>query len=298
MTYNGRTDIKDYLLQFGIVANYNGWDRQERGMQLATCLIDEAREVLGSLPGWKTQDYAALKRALLHRFSPEGRESKFTVELWNKRCGKTESVAAFGHSLRKLSKEAYPGVAMHDQILVDLFVKGLPTREMRRHVHLARPPSLDDAIILGTTYQVFDAPAPDSGDGVRPRKPQAEAIGQVTVPDEGGTQVQKKNGKSNLEGSGNGTAITQQKLLDTMTEIKKRLDGMGTRPIPSQPPPRPGFRPQDGEKREPKSMPPRYVPPICYHCGQSGHIRPECPVLTQQLGQRPQQNQPDRKSVV
>ena len=133
MKYDGSTDVKDYLLYFDLLAEMNGWSDRECGLQLATSLVGDAREVLSSVPPGLTRDFASLEQALLTRFSPEGRESSFTVLLWNRTCKKSESVSAFGHAVRKLAKEAYPGVKIHEQILVDIFTKGLPSPAMHRH---------------------------------------------------------------------------------------------------------------------------------------------------------------------
>ena len=59
---------------------------------------------------------------------------------------------------------------IHEQVLIDLFVKGLPTKEMRRHVHLSRPSSLTAAVTLATTCEAFE----DGSDAERLRKPKAE----------------------------------------------------------------------------------------------------------------------------
>ena len=98
--FDGRSDINDYLLQFEILAEANGWDEVESGRQLAGCLSGEACEVLGSLGSERARDYVSLVTALVSRYSPQGREGKFSVELMNRTCKKGESVSEYGQSLR------------------------------------------------------------------------------------------------------------------------------------------------------------------------------------------------------
>ena len=47
--YNGKSELTDFLSQFEILAVYNEWSEQEKGMQLATSLDGEAREILSTL---------------------------------------------------------------------------------------------------------------------------------------------------------------------------------------------------------------------------------------------------------
>jgi hypothetical protein len=142
--YNGKNDIRDYLIQFEMIAEINEWDNEECGLHLATSLLADACDVLKLIPSELKRDYMSIQKALLERYCPEGREAMFTVELWNRVCKKGEKVATFGHEMRKLAKEAYPHAMLHEQILVNLYVKGLPNKEMRRHVHLSRPKTLND----------------------------------------------------------------------------------------------------------------------------------------------------------
>ena len=158
MKFNGRTDWKDYLGHFSAVAHWNGWSYEELGLQLAIGLTDDAREVLSSLPADYQHDYHTLKDALTNRFSPEGRESHYSLQLMNLACGPDESVTSYGQSLRRLASRAYPNQTVDERILVDLYIKGLPNKDMKRHVYLERPISLSQAIHFAVAFEAFDAP--------------------------------------------------------------------------------------------------------------------------------------------
>ena len=79
LKYDGESDVRDYLLQFAIIAKTNGWDREERGRRLAGLLIGDAREVLGTLGSKQAHHYRGLVTALIKRYSPEGQEGRYCI---------------------------------------------------------------------------------------------------------------------------------------------------------------------------------------------------------------------------
>jgi hypothetical protein len=56
----------------------------------------------------------------------------------NKMCKAEDSVSSYGHSLQRLASRAYPGQSVDENILVDLYIKGLPNQDMKRHVYVAK----------------------------------------------------------------------------------------------------------------------------------------------------------------
>ena len=154
--YSGKSEIENYLRQFEIVATLNNWNYAQSGMELATSLTEEAQEVLATLPGEWTTDFDTLCDALLQRFSPEGREGGYTIELLSRTCRKSENVVEYGHALKRLARRAYPG-GLQEKLLVDLYIKGLPSREFKRYVHLAQPHTMEAAMDLARGFQAFEA---------------------------------------------------------------------------------------------------------------------------------------------
>lgn len=169
MKFNGKTDWKDYLGHFNAVAEWNGWTYSELGLQLAISLTDDAREVLGSLTGPEQHDFDTLKDALTRRFSPEGRESQYSLQLMSLTCRPDESVTSYGQTVRRLANRAYPGQTVDEQILVDLYIKGLPNKDMKRHVYLAKPVTLAQAVNYAVTFEAFDSPLAESNKIHKPK---------------------------------------------------------------------------------------------------------------------------------
>ena len=94
---------------FMAVAEWNDRGEREMGLQLAICLTDEARKVLSGLAGDEKYDFETLADALTRRFSPEGRESQFSLQLMSRQCLPGEDVTSYGHAIRRLAAKAYPG---------------------------------------------------------------------------------------------------------------------------------------------------------------------------------------------
>ena len=70
MKYNGKTDLEDYLGYFAAIAQWNYWDEEEKGMQLACSLIEGARGVLSTIPCHLQYQYVSLVSALRRKYSP------------------------------------------------------------------------------------------------------------------------------------------------------------------------------------------------------------------------------------
>ena len=63
----------------------------------------------------------------------------------------------YGYALKRLAIRAFPRIK-HDareDIIVDQFLQGLVDMDMQRHVSLAHPSSLDQAVSLATEYEVI-----------------------------------------------------------------------------------------------------------------------------------------------
>ena len=153
--YDGKSDLRDYLLHFTKVAKTNGWSYEDCGLELGSSLIGDARSVLGDIPEELEDDYIALVQALINCYDPDGRESKYSTEFLSRRCGPREDVATFGQDLKRLAKRAYPGWNLPEQVLIDLFIKGLPHPRWQENVALQEPASLTKAITLATKCETF-----------------------------------------------------------------------------------------------------------------------------------------------
>ncbi|PVD28926.1 hypothetical protein C0Q70_11521 [Pomacea canaliculata] len=105
------------------------------------CLRDNAQQVLGELSVGELEDFDAIKAALERRFDPAERESLKRVEFRSRFKKKGESVTEYGFVLNRLAASAYPNMPLEarETIVIDQFVSGLPSKDLRRHVQFNHP---------------------------------------------------------------------------------------------------------------------------------------------------------------
>ena len=96
---------------------------------------------------------------LAKRFNPPHRENAFRAVLrQRRRLPKENFFLFFGCEVSRLAQKAYtefPYEAL-DQVSREQFVRGLSDVDMKRHVDLRNPSSLEEAISLTTQFESFD----------------------------------------------------------------------------------------------------------------------------------------------
>ena len=245
--FGGKSDWLDYLRHFEAVSEWNQWGYNECGLQLAICLVDEAREVLSSLPRHIQNDYNSLVEALTSRYSPAGKESQFAFELMNRTCGLDENVTAFGQALRRLASKAY-GEKVDDRILLSLFVKGLPDKNMQRHVHFAKPDTLAEAICLASEYESFE-------------KPRDIKSNKLYKPREQGMAPIEQDGAKMTSKVEEALVTTLNSVMGTLKQLDSRMDKLESN------------KTSIGNRQSPR--PKSKVE--CYACHEMGHFARNCP---------------------
>lgn len=98
-----------------------------------------------------------MKETSENRFSPRERASSYKAEIKTKRRQTGESVADFGHSLRRLAIKAYPNCsfASVETHVIDQFIYGLGDIDLGKHVQFNHPSTIDKAIALAVEYESF-----------------------------------------------------------------------------------------------------------------------------------------------
>ena len=100
------------------------------------------------------QDYQALVKAMGDRFQPKGQVNTYKAEFCGRCRKKDESFIELGYALQRLAIRAFPNIAheAREEMVLDQFLTGLYA-EMQKHVSLAHPAGVDQAITLATEYE-------------------------------------------------------------------------------------------------------------------------------------------------
>ncbi|KAJ8033856.1 hypothetical protein HOLleu_24224 [Holothuria leucospilota] len=106
--YDGKSEWKDYIVQFELIADLNRWDPLTKGMQLASALRGNALSVLGDLDSSMRRNYESLVGALSKRFGSQNKTELFRARLKSRQRQKDEGLPELAQSVRRLVKLAYP----------------------------------------------------------------------------------------------------------------------------------------------------------------------------------------------
>ena len=155
--YDGTADWADYLRHFEMVSAWNEWSLEDRAVQLSMNLTGVARQAWADSFCDQTSpiSYDALVSALTQRFKPEGQEEVYKAEFRHRIRKRDENFMEYGCALRRLAIRAFPKIRYEarEDLIVDQFLQSLADTEMRRHVSLAHPSGVEQAISMATEYE-------------------------------------------------------------------------------------------------------------------------------------------------
>ena len=106
--YDGRGCWSDYLTQFEMVADLNGWNDEVKAMELATSLRGNAQSVLTDLSVTDRRNFGSLVTALANRFEPINQNEIYRVQLKSRQRRSGESLAELAQEVKRLIRRAYP----------------------------------------------------------------------------------------------------------------------------------------------------------------------------------------------
>jgi hypothetical protein len=137
--YDGTEDIEEYLSQFQILSEVNGWNYNIKSLCLASSLKGAARAILNELDGDRRKDYDSLVHALHNRFGFLHRSEIFRARLQTRVRKDNESLSVLSQDIKKLTRCAYPGApsSVTDVLALDQFIDALKDPDMRIRIREA-----------------------------------------------------------------------------------------------------------------------------------------------------------------
>ncbi|VDH95431.1 Hypothetical predicted protein [Mytilus galloprovincialis] len=161
-TFDGQnSDWVDYIIQFGKVATWNGWDPYESAQQLVMSLRGVAQRMVSELNPYQLNDFTFLKHMLSQRFNPLERETAHKYEFKNRKKRKDESVSDFGHALRRLASQAFPerdAISIEGSV-IEQFIEGIGNSHFQSYIRLfSKPRTLEQAISFAIEYEAVKGP--------------------------------------------------------------------------------------------------------------------------------------------
>ena len=173
-----------------------------------------------------------------------------------------EKLSTFGYSLRKLACKAYPAMQLPEQVLVNIYINGLGDKELKRHVYLSKPETLDEAIKIATTFEGFDEPRKTFYNAEKFKKPK---ISEVTVvKNESGDRkpMKPESSSANID------------VENCLKKIESGLDKMNQRISNLE-------QPHRSNSYQRHTQQPRTIE--CFKC-KGPHYQRDCPQLHQNNG--------------
>ena len=245
--YDGTADWADYLRHFEMVSAWNGWSLEDRAVQLSMNLTGVARQAWADCFCDQTPpiSYDALVSALTQRFKPEGQGEVYKAEFWHRLRMKDESFMEYGCALRRLAIRAFPKIPYEarEDLIVDQFLQSLADTEMCRHVSLAHPSGVEQAISMATEYETVTQTMRadyESSNSDYVHKPKQVAMVQEASP-----------------------PYSKQELLQEVDAII--VKHLGER------------RDERISERRDRRRPPNLQKIGCWGCKQIGHFQRDCP---------------------
>ena len=149
----------DYIKHFEAIAKYNRWSNKQKAEQLVISFDGDAIKLLGELNEEILSDYPALISELNRRYNPAERAQAWKMEFRNRSRQANESITKYAQALKILASRAYANmpVVAQEQFVLDQFMQGLNTVEIRGHVTFGHPKNINEAISLAIEYEAFQA---------------------------------------------------------------------------------------------------------------------------------------------
>ena len=165
-TFDGTTDLEDFLATFRVIVRMNCWEEEEQADQLAICLKGMAAQVWNDTCKGTVPPLEELIHILKDRFAPTGQVEMRKAEFKGCRKKAEESFVEYGHRLRRAAIKAFPDLphTHRDEFVKDQFLVSMD-QQMRSHLKLLITAGcinrFEDMMMKATECQSFESDCPE-----------------------------------------------------------------------------------------------------------------------------------------
>ncbi|KAJ8356934.1 hypothetical protein SKAU_G00197280 [Synaphobranchus kaupii] len=155
--YSGKADWEAFHAQFELLACAAGWSDENKALQLALCLTDDALACLLLLSPEERSEYGALVGALRRRFGQCTQPGLLRSELGSRRRQPGELLRALANDIESLARRAYAHMppSVQGELARDQFLQALTPTELRIQTQLAHPNTLQEALELALEREII-----------------------------------------------------------------------------------------------------------------------------------------------
>ena len=142
--YDGSTSFEAFLVQFENCSRYNGWDSDDKLLQLKGALRGPAAQLL--LGEGDATTFPELCQVLRQCFGIEGCENQFESQLKMRWRYRGETLRSLYQDVHRLVLQAYPGSQnkLRDRLAVESFITSLNDKDLELRVRDRCPTNLPE----------------------------------------------------------------------------------------------------------------------------------------------------------
>jgi hypothetical protein len=294
-TFNGQTNLDEFLIKFRTVAEYNRWDSVDKIAHLKCALTGAASQLLWDAPGADKLTFDRLVSKLIDRFGSADQRELYITQLRTRRRRQNESLPELYSDIKRLMVSAYAGSVNSEMggiIARDYFVSALADPELEMKVREREPADLEQALKAALRAEVYL------------RAYNNDRVG------EGRNRRDRKDDRR-VEVHYNYAMRRAEQLPELVTQLKRELVEL-RKELDDANKERDKFRLLAEQRRidnvasdRPNASPSTFARPTggrwenalrerrCFYCNHPGHFKRECPRLVDARNKAAQQSSDD-----
>ena len=275
-----------WFRHFRAVADVQGWDKDQRALQMVSYLDEKAMNVAQELSDRELYDYDALVGLLSARFDPASRVSASRSRFHGRTRRHQEDADTYADSIRELCRLGYPQSSpeLRQELISEQFVRGQSDPELKKYLWVVIRTQKDKK--LQTLIEVCtDFASLSHTTSVHRPAEQVFALEEDDDREEEMFAVVDRQQWNTQRAAEPPLSPEQQQMFALarrmgyeMRPIARHFDAPRQTPSPRSSPNkdyRAPFRPRDYSRTK------------CFSCGQLGHTQVRCPKPDSSLPFRP-----------